>query len=79
MNTHVIDVKHADHNRVLSVAVTAHQFASFHPMTQWDFFAIMQQRAERQVGPVEKLVWTVRPDPTYTPPKPPKPEQLGFF
>jgi hypothetical protein len=53
-------------------------FESFHPTVKWDFFAIMQHRA-RKLGSVESMVWTAWPDPTYTPPKPPKPEQLGFF
>jgi hypothetical protein len=79
-STHIVDVTCVSGGKVrtLSVAVPD-QFVSFHPMTRLEFFALMQHRARKQVGPVAELVWTARPDPSYTPPKPPKPEQLGLF
>lgn len=74
--THYVEVKCG--RQVIRTGVPMFAFESYHPLVKLEFFAILQHRAKR-LGPVSKLVWTAGPDPTYRPPDPAKPEQLGLF
>lgn len=72
MVTHIVTVQCG--NAYRSIGIPA-GFMQFHPLVQFDTFAILQHRA-KEMGPVKDLVWTACPDPAY---KPPSPKQLGLF
>lgn len=74
--THYVEVTCG--RKSIRTGVPLFAFESYHPLVKLEFFAILQHRAKR-LGPVDKLVWSAGPDPTYRPPDPPKPEQLGLF
>ena len=74
--THYVEVQCGE--RALRVGVPLFAFESYHPGVKREFFALIQHRA-KEMGSVQDMVWTAGPDPTYKPPDPSKPEQLGFF
>lgn len=74
--SHYVEVRCGQ--KVLRTGLPLSAFESFHPLVKLEFFAVIQHRAKR-MGLVQDMVWTAGPDPTYRPPKPSKPEQLGLF